>query len=190
MIPVLAAVVRSIKNVVEQEPECGEVMKRQTITHSVRMFCLECQGNSPKAVRECSDASCALWPYRLPDTSASSAMEMGGRPEATPQDVPLDFACSAESCAESSSDPVAAQDTEEVASRVLTPQAREAARRIVLRAVRRHCMACAASRGDVRDCAAREKCGLWSYRFGVRPETYRAVRQRFLGPKILSLLTL
>lgn len=162
-------------------------MKRLTITHSVRKFCMECQGTSLKAVRECSDEACALWPYRLPDILAPAAMEAHDRSAVSPQDIPPAFACSAESCTETSSDPVADQDMEEGAFPAPTSKA---ARRMLLRAVRRHCMTCAASRGDVRDCAAREECSLWSYRFGVRPETYRAVRQRFLVPKILSLFTL
>ena len=59
--------------------------------------------------------------------------------------------------------------------------------RLVLRAVRRHCLHCAGDRREVRACPAREACPLWSLRFGVRPETYKAVRQRFFAPKSLSL---
>ncbi|MDE7242199.1 hypothetical protein [Desulfovibrio sp.] len=59
--------------------------------------------------------------------------------------------------------------------------------RAVLRAIRRQCLACAGSRWDVRACAAREDCALWSYRFGVRPRTYREVRRRFFAPRELDL---
>lgn len=59
--------------------------------------------------------------------------------------------------------------------------------RAVLRAIRRQCLACAGSRGDVRACAARGDCALWSYRFGVRPRTYREVRRRFFAPRELDL---
>ena len=59
--------------------------------------------------------------------------------------------------------------------------------RAVLRAIRRQCVTCAGSRGDVRACAAREDCALWSYRFGVRPRTYREVRRRFFAPRELDL---
>ncbi|MBD5539345.1 MAG: hypothetical protein HDQ94_05050 [Desulfovibrio sp.] len=59
--------------------------------------------------------------------------------------------------------------------------------RAVLRAIRRQCLACAGSRGDVRACAAREDCALWSYRFGVRPRTYKEVRRRFFAPRELDL---
>lgn len=57
-----------------------------------------------------------------------------------------------------------------------------------LRAIRRQCMLCAGDRQEVRACAAREVCVLWRYRFGVRPQTYKAVRRRFFAPKPLSLL--
>ena len=59
--------------------------------------------------------------------------------------------------------------------------------RTVLRAIRRQCVACAGSRAEVRACAAREDCALWSYRFGVRPRTYREVRRRFFAPRELDL---
>lgn len=59
--------------------------------------------------------------------------------------------------------------------------------RAILRAIRRQCLACAGSRGEVRACAAREDCPLWSYRFGVRPRTYRLVRRRFFAPRELDL---
>ena len=59
--------------------------------------------------------------------------------------------------------------------------------RAVLRAIRRQCLACAGSRGEVRACAARDDCPLWSYRFGVRPRTYRQVRRRFFAPRELDL---
>ena len=36
--------------------------------------------------------------------------------------------------------------------------------------------------------AAREACALWHCRFGVRPQTYKAVRRRFFAPKPLRLL--
>ena len=48
-------------------------------------------------------------------------------------------------------------------------------------------MMCAGSRADVRQCAAREDCVLWRYRFGVRPQTYKDVRRRFFAPKPLKL---
>lgn len=62
-----------------------------------------------------------------------------------------------------------------------------AAQRAILRAIRRQCLACAGSRSEVRACAAREDCPLWSYRFGVRPRTYKLVRRRFFAPRELDL---
>ena len=59
--------------------------------------------------------------------------------------------------------------------------------RAILRAIRRQCLACAGDRSEVRACAAREDCPLWSYRFGVRPRTYRLVRRRFFAPRELDL---
>ncbi len=56
-----------------------------------------------------------------------------------------------------------------------------------LRAIRRHCMICADGRADVRACAARADCPLWSFRFGVKPETYRKIMDRFYKPKTLLL---
>ena len=64
---------------------------------------------------------------------------------------------------------------------------RGAGMRHVLRAVRRHCLSCAGVRGEVRACSAREGCALWSYRFGVTPDTYRTVRARLFAPKRLTL---
>ena len=59
--------------------------------------------------------------------------------------------------------------------------------RRALRVIRGQCMMCAGSRADVRQCAAREDCVLWRYRFGVRPQTYKEVRRRFFAPKPLKL---
>ena len=64
---------------------------------------------------------------------------------------------------------------------------RGAGARPALRAVRRHCLSCAGGRGEVRACSAREGCALWSYRFGVTPDTYRTVRARLFAPKRLTL---
>lgn len=193
-------------------------MKKPDIRHTVRHFCLECQGNSAKAVRECADEACALWPHRLPRAVAlpeTPEQEQGaelkygaGNPPsalagtATADGSLLDTMPS-DGLPPSGSEP---RDGTPSGSELvdglplsgpepkdglppLGPKAREAQRRVLLRAVRRHCLSCAASREDVRVCAAREQCGLWSYRFGVRPETYRSVRERFLRPKTLSLFT-
>lgn len=83
-------------------------------------------------------------------------------------------------------DEVSPETVEETAADA-SAAGRGAASRPALRAVRRHCLACAGGRGEVRACSAREGCALWSYRFGVAPYTYRAVRARIFGPKRLTL---
>lgn len=56
------------------------------------------------------------------------------------------------------------------------------------RTIRRFCMACCANlRAEVRACAAREDCALWSYRFGCTPETWRRVKNRRSSPRPLLL---
>ena len=47
-----------------------------------------------------------------------------------------------------------------------------------LRVIRRFCLDCAGSRGEARECDARENCSLWSYRFGVQPATFKRVIAR------------
>ena len=57
-----------------------------------------------------------------------------------------------------------------------------------LRAVRRYCLVCCGGeRGEVRSCAAKDGCALWSYRFGVSPQTYRRVKARFFAPQQFTL---
>ena len=136
-------------------------MARVDVLRSVRRFCLECQGESAPAVRACADGQCALWQWRLPEPPAELLTT-----EAAP--------------AASEEDAAAHAAREALLRKRLIRQA--------LRAVRRHCLNCAGDRREVRACAAREDCALWSLRFGVRPETYKAVRQRFFAPKKLSLL--
>lgn len=67
------------------------------------------------------------------------------------------------------------------------PEETAARRRAMARAARRQCMACAGHRVEIRACDAGE-CPLWPWRFGVRLDTYRAVRTRFFAPRRLSLL--
>lgn len=112
----------------------------RSVPLAARRFCLDCQGASPGAVRDCVDACCPLWEWRLAPGGAAEAAREGA-------------------------------DTA----------------RAILRAIRRQCVACAGSRGEVRACGAREGCALWSYRFGVRPRTYKKVRRRFFVPRELDL---
>lgn len=108
---------------------------------SIRRFCLECQGDSPRGVRECADTACPLWAWRMA-AAQPGTQELWRGPDAP---------------------------------------------RRALREIRRQCLACAGGRREVRQCAARDACPLWRWRFGVRPQTYREVRQRFFAPRPLSL---
>ncbi|WP_298033391.1 hypothetical protein [uncultured Desulfovibrio sp.] len=73
------------------------------------------------------------------------------------------------------------------ARRRSVPGPRKLAARAALRAVWRQCMNGAGNRREVRTCPARESCPLWHCRFGVHPQTYKAVRRRFFAPKALRL---
>lgn len=56
------------------------------------------------------------------------------------------------------------------------------------RAIRKFCLICCGNlRSEVRGCAARETCALWSYRFGCTPETWRRVKNRRTNPQPLLL---
>lgn len=48
-----------------------------------------------------------------------------------------------------------------------------------LRLIRRFCLDCAGSRREARECDARERCSLWSFRFGVLPSTFKRVVARW-----------
>ena len=116
----------------------------RSVPLAARRFCLDCQGASPAAVRQCADTACPLWAWRLPlPAGGEESGESGAHAPSLPREI--------------------------------------------LRAIRRQCLACAGSRREVRACAAREDCPLWSYRFGVRPRTYREVRRRFFAPRELDL---
>lgn len=56
-----------------------------------------------------------------------------------------------------------------------------------LRCIRRYCLECAETRQDVRDCKAKD-CLLWSYRFGVMPNTFKRVVSRIREKKQTLLL--
>ena len=63
---------------------------------------------------------------------------------------------------------------------VSQPEPRQV-QRLMLRACRRLCLACAGDRSAVRACDAEGACALWTWRFGVLPQTYAAVTKRFAG---------
>ncbi|MDD2967220.1 MAG: hypothetical protein PHN64_07050 [Desulfovibrionaceae bacterium] len=147
-------------------------MAKLSVLRSIRRFCLECQGNSSKAVQACADAACPLWAWRLPPA-----------PEAEqPQHKavqPAQQACLLTPC----TPPCPKEPAPCMGLQPFSAKSRQA-----LRAIRRQCLLCAGGRADVRQCRAKESCMLWSYRFGVRPEKYKAVRRRFFSPKALPLL--
>ena len=130
------------------------------VFRACRRYCLDCQGGSTSGVRRCADAACALWDWRLP-------------PENRPEH---ENGLVAKGALARGKRPPFAPSPE-----------RRAMRRRLLRAMRRQCLACAGHRRDVRQCSATD-CHLWLLRFGVMPETRRAVNARFFAPKRLSLL--
>jgi len=40
-------------------------MKIKTPIKAIRAMCLKCAENSYRAIRECSDNECPIWPYRM-----------------------------------------------------------------------------------------------------------------------------
>ncbi len=129
---------------------------------AIRSFCFACQGRSAARVNACDDADCPLHACRLGEKTGHS--EDSAERSFTEQD----FAGQTLEKQES-----AAQD-----SRSENP----------LRAVRRYCLVCCGGeRREVRSCAAKGGCALWSYRFGVSPCVYRRVKARFFAPRQFTL---
>lgn len=151
-------------------------MAKPDAIRAVRRFCLECQGDSSPAVRACADGECPLHPWRLP--AETSALPQSGA-AAAPAAPAADAGSSPQVLSQ------AAREEEAVRKAALA-QERQRRQRAALRAVRRQCLVCAGDRREARSCAAKE-CPLWPLRFGVMPETYKAVRARFFAPKKLTL---
>ncbi len=122
------------------------------VVRAVRRFCLACQGGSPASVSSCLDVGCLFYPVR------------GARAE--PEDKEGSFAAkeAAGTC------PETGNSVEPAPGAMNGPSP--------LRLVRGYCLGCAGSRLEVRECGARDGCPLWSYRFGVRPSTFRRVSSR------------
>lgn len=171
-------------------------MSRIVVTKTIRRFCLECEGGSARAVRLCADTACALRAWRLPagsdgegngqdddgDRATETTMPMSEGPSdhvvlsvagtvdpaaAVPDAMPLVTASEDSAGDEGSAPGVGATEP--------------------LRAIRRFCMVCCGGRANVRACDARDVCPLWSFRFGVQPETFRRVKARQHGPRVLVL---
>lgn len=167
-------------------------MSRIVVTKTIRRFCLECEGGSARAVRLCADKACALRAWRLP---AGSDGEGNGQDDAddTPTETAQPMAAgpadlhAASSVADTVDTAIAAPAT----AADDTPEGEASAPDVgatePLRAIRRFCMVCCGGRGNVRACDARDVCPLWSFRFGVQPETFRRVKARQHGPRVLVL---
>lgn len=61
-----------------------------------------------------------------------------------------------------------------------------------VRVIRRFCLICCGNthgeaRAEVRACAARESCALWSFRFGCTPQVWHRMRLRRTAPQPLLL---
>ena len=41
---------------------------------AIKAFCIDCMGDQPRLVKECTTQSCPLWPYRLGKGNARRAM--------------------------------------------------------------------------------------------------------------------
>lgn len=142
--------------------DTATIMTKGSTLKAIRRFCMACQGGSSRQVAACEDADCALHLYR--------SGEMPEQPEQP------EFAEQAD--AEKSGQ---AEVAEQAPVAELTPCP-------PIRTVRRFCMACCANlRAEVRACAAREDCALWSFRFGCTPETWRRVKNRRSSPRPLLL---
>lgn len=163
---------------------------------AIRRFCLDCQGGVAREVRLCPDTGCGLYAWRLAGILAD--MAAGGKRRASdnhdhgdhdpdghgPENRGLDAAPVAGLPAGSSADQSAADPLPGALPLIAQTLPDERP----VRAIRRYCVACCGGeRSEVRTCDARDRCALWSYRFGVLPETYRRVKARLTGPRALVL---
>ena len=123
------------------------------VARVVRRFCLDCQGGSPVSVASCRDVECPFFPMR----------ELKSEPERNSEDL---------TCANAA--PAVEKNVEPEPE--LIKGAAENIR--PLRLIRAYCLRCAGSRQDVRECEAKDGCSLWSYRFGVKPTTFKRVSSR------------
>ncbi len=147
-------------------------MARPHVLRQIRRFCLDCQGNAATAVKACSDENCSLWPWRCEETTQQRIAQIA-----------------VENATALSSDSLALSENEENKTRQIEHSARITTNMAqkALRIIRRHCLACAGHRKDVRVCTAKEECPLWSLRFGVYPATYKRVRERIARGRQRSL---
>ncbi len=60
-----------------EQPEAAAPERRtgdRASLKELRRFCLQCQGEHPAFVRSCADLSCALHPFRLPESDSWSPL--------------------------------------------------------------------------------------------------------------------
>lgn len=135
---------------------------------ALRRFCLECQGGHVPSVSACADADCLLYPWRRYKVPAQKGGTGGDSCPAVPLPGPAGPADAAGETGESgmAENPPASDG----ATVLLSPGGGTP-----VRAIRRFCLACAGSRGEVRECDAKASCPLWSFRFGVLPATFKRV---------------
>lgn len=50
---------------------------------AIRCFCLECVGESPAVIRDCSDNACFLWPFRFGKGFESNGLPVPQKAELT-----------------------------------------------------------------------------------------------------------
>ncbi|BFR47130.1 restriction endonuclease [Nitratidesulfovibrio sp. HK-II] len=144
---------------------------------AIRRFCLDCQGGVAREVRLCPDTGCGLYAWRL-------AGIVAGGVNAGKHDPTGDGDADANPAAGDPVDPSAGDPLPGALPLIAQTLPDERP----VRAIRRYCVACCGGeRSEVRTCDARDRCALWSYRFGVLPETYRRVKARLTGPRALVL---
>ncbi len=154
--------------------DTATIMTKGSTLKAIRRFCMACQGGSSRQVAACEDTGCALHLYRSGEVPEKP--ELAERAELTGQTRQPELAEQVD--AEKSG----------LAERAELAELAEQAPCPPIRTVRRFCMACCANlRAEVRACAAREDCALWSYRFGCTPETWRRVKNRRSSPRPLLL---
>ena len=154
--------------------DTATIMTKGSTLKAIRRFCMACQGGSSRQVAACEDADCALHLYRSGEVPEQP--ELAERAELTGQIRQSELA------------EQAGAEKSGLAERAELAELAEQAPCPPIRTVRRFCMACCANlRAEVRACAAREDCALWSFRFGCTPETWRRVKNRRSSPRPLLL---
>ncbi len=167
-------------------------MSKAKALRALRRFCLDCQGEDIEAVRNCPEISCPLWPFRV--RSKKKAQEPPLETEhllLAQEEQPAQSSLMNLMPAKQLSGEKTVRESSTASSRNLETENSAAQTDLsALRAIRRQCLQCADNRRHVRACDARDTCAVWSYRFGVLPETYLRVKRRLSSNKLLYLIKL